>query len=145
MPLWKIYHPEQAFSTEDKQAMAGRITGLYESFLPRFYVNVFFHALPRSSFFIGAEPTDDFVRITIAHLARSIKDAQAQQAFLQGCAKILNPFIAARGYRWELHVDETPFDLWTVNGLKPPLPNTPQERLWRAENRAVPYGAEAAS
>lgn len=143
MPLWKIYHPAKTFSEEDKQSIAQRITGMYESFLPRFYVNVFFHELSKSSFYIGGEPTEDFVRVTIAHLARSIKDAEAQQRFLQGCAKILEPFVAARGLRWELHVDETPFELWTVNGLKPPLPDTPEEQLWRKENRAIPYGSEA--
>ena len=142
MPLWKIYHPAKAFSEEDKQAIAQRITGMYESFLPRFYVNVFFNELPKSSFYIGGEPTDDFIRVTIAHLARSIKDAEAQQRFLQGCAKVLEPFVAARGFRWELHVDETPFELWTVNGLKPPLPNTPEEQRWRRENRAVPHSAD---
>src|SRR5256885_5196838 len=29
MPLWKIYHPENAFSDEDKQAIAQRITAVY--------------------------------------------------------------------------------------------------------------------
>lgn len=47
MPLWQIYHPEPAFSTADKRALAQKVTALYRDFLPRFYVNVFFHALPR--------------------------------------------------------------------------------------------------
>ena len=42
MPMWQIYHPEAAFSESDKQELAGKITAIYESFLPRFYVNVFF-------------------------------------------------------------------------------------------------------
>ena len=29
MPLWKIYHPENAFSDDDKQAIAERVTALY--------------------------------------------------------------------------------------------------------------------
>jgi phenylpyruvate tautomerase PptA (4-oxalocrotonate tautomerase family) len=42
MPLWQIYHPENAFSVDDKSAIAQRATALYEKFLPRFYVNVMF-------------------------------------------------------------------------------------------------------
>ena len=52
MPLWKIYHPENAFSDKDKQAIAQRITAVYGD-LPRFYVGVVFEAVARTSFFIG--------------------------------------------------------------------------------------------
>ena len=141
MPLWQIYHPETAFSDADKAAIAQHVTGMYESFLPRFYVNIFFHALPRTSFYIGGDPTDDFVRVTIDHIARSIKDADGQRRFLDGCARILAPYVSARGLRWELHVDETPFDLWSINGLKPPLPGSPAGIRWQTENRPSAYEA----
>jgi len=140
MPMWQIYHPENAFSDEDKQAIAQKITGMYESFLPRFYVHVFFHAVPKASFYIGGESADDFVRVVVEHIARSIKDVEQEcQRFLKGCARVLEPYVAGSGYRWELHVDETPFGLWTVNGYKPPLPNTPAEVKWRTENRPSAY------
>ena len=139
MPLWKIYHPEDAYTQQDKQEIAESITQMYQGFLPRFYVNVFFRALPKDSFFIGAEPCDDFVRVSIDHIARSLKDAAAQKQFLMGCNQVLHPYIAGRGYRWELHVNETPFDLWTVNGFKPPLPETAAEQNWRAENKPSAY------
>ncbi|MCP1196062.1 tautomerase family protein [Acetobacter senegalensis] len=139
MPMWQIYHPENAFTDEDKKEIAQKITGIYESFLPRFYVNVFFQALSKSNFYIGGEPTDDFVRIVIDHIARAIKDPVEQKQFLRGCAHILSPYVAERGYRWELNVDETPFDLWTLNGFKPPLPNTPAGIKWRLENKPSSY------
>jgi hypothetical protein len=139
MPLWQIYHPEDVFSDSDKQAIANHVTQMYESFLPRFYVNVFFHTLSKSSFYIGGQPTDDFVRVTIDHIARSIKDPEHQQQFLKGCAGLLEPYVAGRGLRWELHVDDTPFELWTINGYKPPLPNTTAEAKWRSENRPSSY------
>ena len=142
MPLWQIYHPHNAFSDADKQAIANDVTGMYDSFLPRFYVNVFFHTLPKTSFYIGGEPTDDFMRVTVDHIARSITDAEKQQRFLKGCAHVLDPYVAGRGLRWELHVDETPFELWTINGHKPPLPNTQAELRWRAENRPAAYDEE---
>ena len=139
MPLWQFYHSENVYTDEDKQAIARRVTGLYESMLPRFYVNVFFHTLPKTSFYIGGEPVDDFVRVTIDHIARSMKDTETQQRLLKGCNQILEPFIAGRGLRWELNVDETPFELWTLNGFKPPLPNSPAEQKWKSENRASAY------
>src|SRR5215470_11285457 len=62
MPLWHIYCPENAYSVEDKCALATRITDLYAEFgLPRFYVGVVFHELPKNSFFVGGKATNDFV------------------------------------------------------------------------------------
>ncbi len=139
MPMWQIYHPENAFSPSDKRELAQRITAIYESFLPRFYVNVFFHRIPADGLYIGGEVANDFVRVTIDHIARSIDDPAQQQQFLKGCAQVLEPYIAARGYRWELHVDDTPFDLWMINGFKPPYPGTPAELKWRTENQPSAY------
>src|SRR5262249_60854951 len=66
MPLWHIYCPENAYSVEDKRALATRITDLYAEFgLPRFYVSVVFHELPKDSLLVGGKATNDFVRIKI--------------------------------------------------------------------------------
>ncbi|EPL3171368.1 tautomerase family protein [Serratia ureilytica] len=142
MPLWQIYHPEPAFSTADKRAIAQKVTALYQDFLPRFYVNVFFHALPPGSAYLGGEPADDFVRVTIDHIARAMDNDAEQQQFLAACTLILHPYIAARGLRWELHVDETPFSLWTIDGLKPPAPGTAAGERWRKENRPSAWEGE---
>jgi phenylpyruvate tautomerase PptA (4-oxalocrotonate tautomerase family) len=127
MPLWKIYHPENAFSDEDKQAIAQRITAVYGD-LPRFYVGVVFEAVARTSFFIGGEPADDFVRISVDHIARQIRDEETKTRFLEG-----------RGLRWEMHVDETPFSLWSIQGLRPPVPGTPEGEKWRTDNQPSPF------
>ncbi|WP_160107374.1 tautomerase family protein [Pseudomonas izuensis] len=140
MPLWKVYHPEEAFSSEDKQAISQRITSLYHM-LPPFYVGVVFEAIPKSSFYIGGEPADDFVRISVDHIARQFNDEEIKQRFLNAVAKLLAPFITERGLRWEMHVDETPFSLWTIGGYRPPLPGTPDEIRWRSENRPSPLQA----
>ena len=47
MPLWKFYHPVGAFSAEDKQAIASRITSIYRA-LPKFYVGVVFQEVPKT-------------------------------------------------------------------------------------------------
>ena len=142
MPVWQITHHENAFTDADKQAIAQEITSLYETIIPRFYVNVFFHPLPKSSFFIGGEQTDDFVRFQVDHIARSIKDdVEERRRFLAHIDTVLKPFIQDRGLRWELNIDDTPFELWTINGLIPPPPNSPMEAKWRQENRASAYEA----
>lgn len=141
MPVWQIYHPENTYTDEDKHAIAQRVTDMYGRVLPRFYVNVFFHALPKASFYIGGEPTDDFVRVIVDHIARTLDKPEAQKRFMNACNQLLEPFIAGRGLRWEFNVDETPFDLWTINGSKPPPPESEAEARWRAENRASAYVA----
>ncbi|KAB0495766.1 tautomerase family protein [Pseudomonas vancouverensis] len=140
MPLWKVYHPEHAFSIEDKHAIAQRITGIYRD-LPPFYVGVVFEAVAKSSYYIGGEPADDFVRISVDHIARQMKDDETKQRFLGAVTKLLTPYLSERGLRWEMHVDETPFSLWTIGGVRPPLPGTDDEIRWRSENRPSPTSA----
>ena len=134
MPLWNIYHPQDAFSDEDKQAIAERITALYTD-LPKFYVGLVFHPVPSSSFFIGGERADDFVRISVDHIARQIHEDETRRRFLAAVGRLLAPYVADRGLRWEIHIDETPFGLWTIQDMRPPVPGTPQSEQWRADNR----------
>ena len=128
MPLWKLYHPVDTFSAEDKQALSQRITALYKP-LPKFYVGVVFQEVAKDSFYIGGQPVDNFVRIWVDHIARSFKNEEELKArWLAACNQALAPFIADRGLNWELHFDETPFDLWTIQGLKPPSANSEAEK-----------------
>ena len=143
MPLWKIYHPAGKFSSDDKQAIAERITSIYR-ILPKFYVGVVFQEVAKDSFYVGGEPADDFVRVWVDHIARSFKDEETKERFLNACNRLLAPFIPERGLRWEMHVDETPFSLWSIQGLRPPLPDSPAEKRWIAENSATPYEAREA-
>jgi phenylpyruvate tautomerase PptA (4-oxalocrotonate tautomerase family) len=138
MPLWTIHHPVGKLSAEDKQAIAQRITSIY-SMLPRFYVGVVFQEVGKDCFFVGGEPADDFVRISVDHIARTFDDEDLKTRFLTACNRLLAPFIADRGLRWEMHVDETPFGLWSINGIRPPLPGSAAEQRWKAENRATAY------
>jgi len=52
----------------------------------------------------------------------------------------LKPHIADRPeLEWEHHIYETPFDLWRVQGLKAPPPESEAEARWTRENRATPW------
>ncbi|MCP9626543.1 tautomerase family protein [Rhodopseudomonas palustris] len=142
MPLWKIYHPPGSFSAADKKALSERITECYRG-LPKFYVIVVFQEVAADSFYKGGEAVNNFVRIWVDHIARSFApDAKAQKAkWLSWAEKALAPYIKDRGLDWEIHIDETPFDLWQVQGIAPPPANSEMEKVWVQENRPVPYSS----
>ena len=123
--------------------MASRITSIYRA-LPKFYVGVVFQEVPKTSFFVCGEPVDDFVRIWVDHIARAFNDEELKGKFLGAVGQLLAPYIADRGLRWEMHVDETSFSLWTIQDLRPPLPTSDAEEPWAAENKPTPYEAAPA-
>lgn len=135
MPLWKIYHPKGAFSGEDKQGLARAITDVYGRAMPKFYVGVVFQEIEPDSFFIGGEPNGNFVRIWVDHIARTLPSEEAQRKFVMMMADVIAPWIKDRNFDWELHIDETPFDLWTIQGYLPPRQGTEDEKRWRTDNR----------
>jgi phenylpyruvate tautomerase PptA (4-oxalocrotonate tautomerase family) len=138
MPLWNIYCPEGTYSPEDKRAFAERITDLYAEFgLPRFFVSVVFQELPKDSYFIGGEPTDDFIRIWIDQIARRMPD-EARGWWMKRIRDTVGPFVTERELRWEVHIDDTPRELWSINGLKPPAEGSDEEQRWARENRPSP-------
>ncbi len=143
MPLWKIYHPVGTFSSNERREIAEQITSIYKM-LPRFYVSVVFQAVAADSFYVGGEPASNFVRIWVDHIARTFNNDEIKRRFLALCSERLDPYIASRGLRWEMHVDETPFSLWSIDGLIPPLPDSDAEKRWKADNRPSAYEANSA-
>jgi phenylpyruvate tautomerase PptA (4-oxalocrotonate tautomerase family) len=139
MPLWQIHHSTGLLGKDDRKAMAGAITDLYARVLPRFYVGVVFNEVDPDNLYIGGEEAGDFLRISVDHIARQFSDDKSRQRFLQACNAIIEPYTERLGLRWELHIDETPFELWSIQGLAPPPPNSEHEARWKAENRASPW------
>lgn len=138
MPLWKVYHPVGALATEDKQALADRITALYSKYMPAFYVGVIFQEVAAGSFYIGGKSHDRFVRIWIDHIAREFPNDKYARRFVDAVNDTLAPFVKERGYDWEFHIDETPFGLWSIQGHFPPTQGSADEARWMSENQASP-------
>ncbi|WP_260738881.1 tautomerase family protein [Tunturiibacter lichenicola] len=136
MPLWRIYAPANGYSASEKQKFALDITGIYDAFLPRFYVNVLFHEVEPESFLVGGEQRSNFVRISIEHIARTMVDHESKVKFLGHVNEVIAPYVEQRGYDWELNVQELPFDLWRVQGLVPPGAESVDEKRWKQENKA---------
>jgi phenylpyruvate tautomerase PptA (4-oxalocrotonate tautomerase family) len=140
MPLWHIYTPVGAYSAEDKKAMSAALMRIYvEAGLPKFYVNVLFHEVDEGNFFIGGEARNNFVRLVAEHIARQLPTTELRRKAMAFLEAQIAPFVKDRGYDWEIHIDETPFDFWQVQGLIPPQAESAAEKLWAAGNRPVPY------
>jgi phenylpyruvate tautomerase PptA (4-oxalocrotonate tautomerase family) len=139
MPLWNIYHPVGAYSAEDKAELADRITTICYPSLPRFYVGIIFQEIPKESFYMGAVAKDRFVRIRADHFARRLPNQSVQDAWIQKVNDAIAPFVRDRGYDWEIHIDETPRELWSIQGIKPPEANSDAEKDWKEANRPFPF------
>jgi len=135
MPLWTVYHPVDVWSDADKAALAEKITDLYAAVMPRFYVGIVFHAIPARNLYVGGVKNDRYVRFVLEHIARSFANIEQSHHFIDKINEVLAPFVSDRGYDWEIHVDETPFDYWSINGHYPPKFGTEDEKAWRAGNR----------
>lgn len=141
MPLWNILTPTGAYSAEQKKALAKDITSLYTNLadLPAFYVVVAFQEVAEEDFLVGGEPVSDFIRIYIDHVARQLDTPEIRKICRDEIEKLLAPHVKDRGFTWEFHIDETPLDLWQIQGVVPPPPFSEAEKLWAKENRPVPY------
>jgi len=139
MPLWHIYAPKGAYAPAEKERFAVAITDLYaKAGLPKFYVSVVFQELEPNMLYIGGKSADAFVRIWIDHIARRMEPAQYDWWMHKVC-KVVNAFVEPKSFAWELHIDETPMPLWTIQGLRPPAGGSEIEQKWAAKNSATPY------
>ncbi|WP_426513433.1 tautomerase family protein [Dactylosporangium sp. McL0621] len=140
MPMWHVYHPKGTYTAEERQEFAAQVTALYADCveLPRFYVSVAFHEFSAEEFFVGGEPNDSYVRIWIDHIARRTPDPGRRRWWMETINQTLAPFLKDRRLHWEIHIDETPFEFWTIDGYFPPAPGSADERRWAAQNRPSP-------
>jgi phenylpyruvate tautomerase PptA (4-oxalocrotonate tautomerase family) len=130
-----VYCCQGTYSIDDKHAFAKAITDIYASAdLPRFYVCVVFHEVPPDCLFIGGAARNNYVRIVIDHVARTTPPPE-RELLLKFLNKSIHPHVRDRGLDWEFHIDETPVDLWTIQGMRPPDTGSAEEQRWARENR----------
>lgn len=157
MPLWQLFVPEDAYTSEEKRDLAERITNIYSSAaaeenfgfaLPRFYTSVVFHDFKSDSFFVGGEPRDKFIQIEVVHIARrqdevadliGVSVEELMASYFRMVNEALKPYIADRGYECEFHIEDAPFETWKIDGLTPPPPDSEEERRWARDNRSSPF------
>ena len=78
-------------------------------------------------------------------MARTLPSTGARARWMSRVNDALTPFMAERNLGWELHIDETALDLWSIQGLQPPPPGSTAERRWARENRPTAYEPENAA
>lgn len=138
MPLWAIHTTGAIFSEQEKQTLANSITKIYTAAgLPPFYVRVRFTEHAVGTTFSGAEKDTNFVHLQIWHLARTFTGPEHKKAFLKKADAVLNPVMEGKGVDWEYTIDESPRDLWKINGLVPPPAGSEMEKEWVRENRPI--------
>ncbi|KAM0123666.1 hypothetical protein ACHAO1_011243 [Botrytis cinerea] len=157
MPLLLIYHPPSTFADQaEKQELVDRLTFVYRA-LPRHYVDILFIPVQATSYFNGGvcrpsahdakydpqpKPEVPHIRIAISHIARTFITASIRDDFLKALDEALKPSIADKGWDWEYSVEETRRDLWKINGLVPPMPDTKAEKEWIETNVPKPFRLE---
>ncbi|CAG9997059.1 unnamed protein product [Clonostachys byssicola] len=146
MPLWHIYHSPGIFDTpEIRKSLAADITKLYTTIvgLPAFYVVVRFICLPHDTAFIGGEITNEkpFVSLVVEHVAVHKDDGgeNAAQIFSDRINEALAPYMAEKGYDWEITISDTARDYWRINGMVPPAWKSEAEKRWVELNRPVEW------
>jgi len=143
MPLCKVYAPAGAYSDEDKQAMSEAITSVYPQVpIPKFYVVTVFEEIPDGDLFVGGVKNARFVRFRVDHIARTLPGPILREWWVRTVDTTLKPWVGDRGFDWEISIDETPFDLWSLQGEIPPPFESIAEKRWVAENRASSYTAD---
>lgn len=85
------------------------------------------------------ETKTDTVRIVIEHIALHMDDPERRRRSSEEIGKVIAPYTTDRGLHVEFHIDETPRDLWMIDGISPPPSGSDAEKLWVQENRPVPY------
>ena len=140
MPLWKVYHPVGAFTAEDKKALAQRVTAVYASIpIPKFYVVFVYEEMAKDSCYVGGELHNKFIRFKIDQIARRVPGPVLREWWVRTLDTVIAPFVKDRKYDWEVSIDETPCDLWSLQGeLAPPFESVAEKR-WVKENKATAY------
>jgi phenylpyruvate tautomerase PptA (4-oxalocrotonate tautomerase family) len=140
MPLWNIDHPAGAFSDDDKAAISKGLADLYSQIpIPKFYVVTIFREAPKDSMYVGGVLNNNFIRFTVDHIARTLPGPVYRQWWMKTCDAIVAPYVKDKGFDWEISIDETPFDLWALQGELPPPFQSFAEKRWVEENKASPY------
>jgi len=140
MPLWKVYHPVGAFTAEDKKELAKRVTEVYARVpIPKFYVVFIFEEVAKDSCFVGGGRLNKINRFKVDQIARTLPGPVIREWWTRTLDEVLAPFVKDRGYDWEISIDETPFDLWSLQGELPPPFESVAEKRWVKENKASSY------
>jgi len=147
MPLHQIFYPEGLYTAEEKASLSAAITAVYD--LPAFFVNVVFIPVAEGNFFVAGKIRNDFVRIVVDHVARKMNgEISRMESFMARYEKAIAPYVKGGSSQagkkvggYEIHIDETPLELWRIDGLRPPMRDGEEDALkvWTEGGKAVAF------
>ena len=71
-------------------------------------------------------------------MARTTPGPVIREWWMRTLDEVVAPFVKDKGYDWEITIDETPFDLWSLHGELPPPFESVAEKRWVKENGSSP-------
>ena len=110
--------------------------------ITKFYVVFVFEEMAEGSCFVGGEPHNRFIRFKVDQIARTLPGPVIREWWIRTLDRVIAPFVKDRGYDWEISIDETPCDLWSLQGEPAPPFESAAEKRWVKENKASPYSIE---
>ncbi|KAJ2980080.1 hypothetical protein NQ176_g2860 [Zarea fungicola] len=140
MPLWKVYHSEDALTDKaDKAAIAKGAVEIYRHFgLPDFYVHVIFETVSQEDNYTSGGRHSTFVIMELVHIARNYKgDTARAKLFKDKVDQLMMPFTTDKGIHLEYAVVEGPAAMWRIDGVDPPEAFGPEEQEQAEINRKI--------
>ncbi|EOD52782.1 hypothetical protein UCRNP2_402 [Neofusicoccum parvum UCRNP2] len=150
MPKWTIHHPDNVFTDlNERQALAQALTKMYTDVgLPPFYVAVIFIPHKSGAMYRGdlrlSQPDLEkppYIYLSFTHVAKHFEPGESKEKtkFMEKVTEILKPFIADKGWDWEMDGEERDLSFLLIQGLKIPPYGSEVQKLWARENRPTPY------
>lgn len=79
------------------------------------------------------------MRFKVDQIARTLPGPVLGEWRVRTLDQVIALFVKDRGYDREISIDETPADLWSLQGELPPPFESVAEKRWAKENKASPY------
>jgi len=155
MPLWRVYSAPNLLSEAEKASLSATITKSYTQYgIPSFYITILYVPLDPSDVHGGSTyPNPNFIRITVEQIAHKLPDGETDEGAARW-DKVMSPLFDNLGLEfevlnkqrtllgetdllWEISIQETPQDLWQIQGLRSPPARSERETTWRKEKRTV--------
>lgn len=74
------------------------------------------------------------MRIVVEHIALKMEDPARRIQNREAIARLVAPHTTERNLYCEFHIDETPRDLWMIDGIAPPLQERGRKALGARES-----------
>jgi hypothetical protein len=101
----------------------------------------FLHSRPLAGRILSRRASQE--RLPVDHINLTWKAPEEASGRIKQFDDALAPTMRDRGLVWEFHIDETPRNLWLIEGFPPPPSGSEAEKRWLHENKPSAYATKA--